>query len=128
MKSTSALSLLRSALLCGGILLASGCSEDPKHLPELSIDQIAQGAPEAFRGAPAEIGQLAADAANAIAAGDHATAWDKLQTLQGAPDLTPSQRDFVAQSIASVGQALQEAEAAGQEAAQQALEFHRANK
>lgn len=128
MKPPSPRSFLHAALLCGSILLTPGCSEDPKHLPELSINEIAEGAPEAFRGAPADIGQLAADAANAIAAEDHPTAWSKLQALQASPDLTPAQRDFVAQSIAAVSQALEAAEAAGNEAAQQLREFHRANK
>lgn len=128
MKPSSSLALLNSAIVCGLLTISTGCSEDPKHLPELSINQIAEGAPEAFRGAPAEIGQMAADAANAIAAEDHPTAWAHLQALQASPDLTPAQRDFVAQSIAAVSQALEAAEAAGNEAAQQLREFHRANK
>jgi hypothetical protein len=128
MKPSSVLPFFNTAILCGALAFSSGCSEDPKHLPELSINQIAEGAPEAFRGAPAEVGQLAADAANAIAAEDHPTAWEKLQALQASPDLTPAQRDFVAQSITAVSQALEAAEAAGNEAAQQLREFHRANK
>lgn len=109
------------------LALASGCSKELP-APEISTAQIVAGAPEAFKGAPAEVQTLAAEAAEAIGKQDYPTAWDRLQTLSGTPNLTDAQKEFVAGSIATVGAEMNKAEESGNEAAQEALRIHRANK
>ncbi len=105
----------------------SGCSKE-QPLAEVTTAQIVAGAPEAFKGAPANVQTLAAEATEAIGKQDFPTAWDRLQTLNGTPNLTDAQKEFVATSIATVGAEMNKAEESGNEAAQEALKFHRANK
>jgi hypothetical protein len=115
-----------AALLILAIAVA-GCGRSGPP-PELSTEQISNNAPGVFDGAPAEVRQLASDVVDAIGGQDFTTAWTKLQELDSRPELTPAQREFVAQSMASVGAEVRNAEQAGNEAAQRVLEFHRANK
>lgn len=105
---------------CGG-----GESEPP---PAISAEEISGNVPDVFKGASAEVRELATAVVEAIANQDFTAAWGHLQDLNLKPGLTDEQKDFVAQSIASVGAELQKAEEAGNEAAQRALQFHRANK
>jgi hypothetical protein len=116
------------SLLGAAVILVAGCGSDSEPPPVLSTEQITSSAPGVFDGAPAEVRQLASDAVEAINNQDYPTAWDKLQELNSLPDLTDEQKDFVAQSIASVGAQVQQAEESGDEAAQEVLKFHRANK
>lgn len=126
MKSTFPAAFLAIASLL--VLLMTGCERAAK-LPEaISTEQITGNVPEVFKGASAEVRQLAADVVEAISQKDFATAWGKLQDLNAREGLTPGQKDFVAQSIASVGAEVQKAEETGNEEAQKALQFHRANK
>jgi len=118
---------LAFVLLGVALLLNSGCSSE-KAPPEISTSQIVSGAPDVFKGATAETQKLAADAVEAIGKQDFTTAWEKLQTLNATPNLTEPQKEFVAASIASVGAEVNKAEESGNEAAQEALKFHRANK
>ncbi len=125
--------MFRSSLivccLAVSLFAVTGCGERGAPQPKaLTADQITGSVPEVFKGAPAEVAQLAADVVDAIGKQDFTTAWDKLQTLNASPGLSDAQKDFVASSIASVGAEVQKAEGSGDEAAQQALEFHRANK
>jgi hypothetical protein len=120
--------LLFLCLLALGSLVLTGCGDNTEPPPPISTEQITGAAPDVFNGAPAELRQLAADAVAAINGQDFPTAWDKLQELNAREGLTDAQKDFVAQGIASVGAEVQKAEQAGDEAAQKALEFHRANK
>lgn len=109
-------------------LTAAGCGRDAK-LPEaISTQQVAAGVPEAFKGAKPEVQTLVSEIVDAIGKQDYPAAWDKLQTLNARPGLTDAQKEFVASSIASVGAEVNKAEESGNEAAQQALQFHRANK
>lgn len=110
-----------------GLALLTGCSKE-QPLPEIDTAQIVAGAPEAFQGAPADVQKLAAEVAEAINAQDFTTAWERLQTLNGTPNLTEAQKEFVASSIATVGAEVNKAEESGNEAAQEALRIHRANK
>ena len=121
MKSILALAL--AAVAC----LTCGCGSE-KAPPEISTSQIAAGAPDVFKGASAETQKLAAEAVEAIGKQDFTTAWEKLQTLNATPNLTEPQKEFVAASIASVGAEVNKAEESGNEVAQEALKFHRANK
>ncbi|MGE3309658.1 MAG: hypothetical protein AB7O66_06785 [Limisphaerales bacterium] len=107
--------------------LAAGCSKD-QSAPEISTTEIVAGAPEAFRGAAADLQSLAAEVVDAIGKQDYPTAWERLQTLNAAPNLTDPQKEFVAASIATVGAEMNKAEESGNEAAQEALRIHRANK
>ncbi len=106
---------------------ASGCSKE-EVVPELTANEVVSGAPEAFKGASAEVQKLAADAAAAISNQDYPTAWEHLQALNSNANLTDAQKEFVAASIAAVGAEMNKAEEAGNEAAEEALRFHRANK
>lgn len=116
------------ALLAGLTLaFASGCSKD-QPAPEISTAQIVAGAPEAFKGAPATVQTMAAEIVDAIGKQDYPAAWERLQTLNGTPNLSDAQKEFVAASIATVGAEMNKAEESGNEAAQEALKFHRANK
>jgi len=109
------------------IACASGCTKE-QPLAEVTTAQIVAGAPEAFKGSPTEVQTMAAEAVDAIGKQDYPTAWDRLQTLNGTPNLTDAQKEFVAASIATVGAEMNKAEESGNEAAQEALKFHRANK
>lgn len=124
MKSVSTFTL---ALALASALLAPGCSRE-KAPADITTAQIVAGAPEAFKGAPADVQKLAAEITDAIGKQDFPTAWDKLQSLNSQPNLTDAQKEFVASSITSVGAEVNKAEASGNEAAQEALKFHRANK
>lgn len=117
-----------AGLLAAFALLGGGCGESSTPLQEISTQEIVGNVPGVFDGAPAEVRQLAADVVAAIEQQDFTTAWDKLQVLGGREGLTDAQKEFVAESLASVGAEVQKAEEAGNEAAQQALQFHRANK
>ncbi len=119
--------LILSACALGAVLLVSGCSKE-QAAPEISTADIVAGAPEAFKGAPADVQSLAAEIVAAINSQDFPTAWGKLQILNDTPNLSDPQKEFVAASIASVGAEVNKAEEAGNEAAQEALNFHRANK
>lgn len=117
------------ALLAAGAILAfAGCGDSAKQPKAISTQQVVAGAPDAFKGAPAAVQTLAAEIVEAINKQDYPTAWDKLQTLNAQPGLTEPQKEFVASSISSVGAEVNKAEASGNEAAQEALKFHRANK
>lgn len=123
--------MIPAAFLAGAslvVLLTTGCEREAKQPEAISTEQITGNVPEVFKGAPAEVRQLAADVVEAINQQDFATAWGKLQDLNAREGLTPGQKDFVAQSIASVGAEVQKAEETGNEEAQKALQFHRANK
>ena len=108
-------------------LIVAGCGRSGPP-PEMTAEEITSNAPGIFDGASTEVRQLAGDVVDAISRQDFTTAWTKLQELDSRPELTPEQREFVAQSMASVGAEVRSAEQAGNEAAQQVLEFHRANK
>lgn len=119
---------LAATLLTLGLCLSSGCGRESEQPAVLTSEQITGSVPDVFKGAPADIGQLAADVVDALGKQDYTTAWAKLQELNVRPELTPDQKAFVAESIASVGAEVNKAEESGSEAAQQALEFYRANK
>lgn len=106
----------------------SGCGQGPGHPKEISTKEVATGVAEIFKAAKPETRQLALDISAAIEKQDFPGAWEKLQILAQVPDLTDSQKEFVASSTAAVGAEVNKAEAAGDEAAKQAMEFHRANK
>ncbi|MBL9126232.1 MAG: hypothetical protein JNL97_01235 [Verrucomicrobiales bacterium] len=112
--------------LCVSVLV-SGCGKESLP-PQVSTAQVVAGAPEMFKGAPADVQKLAAEAAEAIGKQDYPTAWDRLQTLNATPNLTDAQKEFVASSVAAVGAEMNKAEETGNEAAQEALRIHRANK
>jgi hypothetical protein len=120
--------IILCSILGAAALVLAGCGSDSEPPPVITTQEITGTAPDVFNGAPADVRQLAADAVEAINSQDYTTAWDKLQELNTREGLTDEQKDFVAQSIASVGAEVQRAEQAGDEAAQKALEFHRANK
>ncbi len=109
-------------------LLTSGCDRGSKAPELISTDQVSSGVPEMFKSAPTEVRQLATEAAEAIKSQEFAVAWEKLQALNSRTGLTDDQKAFVAQSISSVGAEMQKSEESGNEAAEQALKFHRANK
>lgn len=122
-------SLLPSLLLAAGLAwVAAGCGDSAKQPPAISTQQVAAGVPDAFKGAPAAVQTLVAEIVKAIDEKDYPTAWDRLQTLNARPGLTDAQKEFVASSIASVGAEVNKAEETGNEAAQEALRIHRANK
>ncbi len=110
------------------LLLAAGCTRESEQPVILTQEQITGNVPEVFKGAPPEVAQLAADVVESVGAKDSTTAWAKLQQLNARPDLTEEQKTFVAESISSLGAEVNKAEQAGDEAAQKALEFYRANK
>jgi hypothetical protein len=118
---------LSLALFAAAVVSLSGCSKE-QPLKEITAAEIVAGAPEAFQGAPADVQTLAAEAAEAISKQEFPTAWDRLQALNGSPNLTDAQKEFIATSIATVGAEMNKAEESGNEAAQEALKFHRANK
>lgn len=120
--------LLRSLAVVVLSLALAGCEKPAAQPKEISSAQIVGSAPEVFKGAPQEVQQLASDVVEAINKQEFTTAWDKLQELNTKPGLTDAQKEFVAESISSVGAEVQKAEGSGNEAAQKALEFHRANK
>ena len=119
--------LLLLPLVACSLLLSAGCGKESPP-PAVAVDQIAAGVPEAFKGAPAAVQTLVKEIVDAIGQQDFPTAWDKLQELNARPGLTDAQKEFVAGSIASVGAEVNKAESTGDEAAKQAIEFHRANK
>lgn len=114
--------------LSAAALLLTGCDREAAQPKEITSSQIVGSAPEVFKGASQETQQLASDVVEAINKQDFATAWAKLQDLNVREGLTDAQKQFVAESISSVGAEMQKAESSGNEAAQKALEFHRANK
>lgn len=121
--------LVLASFLSAGLLFAgAGCGESHKQPAAITTQQVAAGVPEAFKGAPAEVQTLVADIVKAIGEQDYPTAWDKLQTLNARPGLSDAQKEFVASSISSVGAEVNKAEESGNEAAQEALKIHRANK
>lgn len=120
--------ILRILVLAAAAATLSACEREAKQPEALTSEQITGSVPEVFKGADAESRQLAADVVDAIGKQDYATAWAKLQDLNARPNLTDAQKEFVASSIASVGAEVNKAEESGDEAAQEALQFHRANK
>jgi len=120
--------LLRTLCLAALAATLPACEREAKQPGALTNEQITGSVPEVFKGADPETRQLAADVVDAIGKQDYPTAWAKLQELNGRPGLTDAQKEFVASSIASVGAEVNKAEETGNEEAQQALEFHRANK
>lgn len=117
------------ALLLAAACVAFGaCSREGAAPKAISTQEVSGNVPEVFKGAPPAVRQLAAEVVDAIGKQDYAAAWEKLQTLNARPGLTDAQKEFVASSIASVGAEVQKAEATGNEAAQEAMKIHRANK
>lgn len=119
--------LILLPLVAACLVFTAGCGKDAPP-PAVAVDQIAAGVPEAFKGAPPAVQTLVKEIVDAIGQQDFPTAWDKLQELNARPGLNDAQKEFVAGSIASVGAEVNKAENTGDEAAKQALEFHRANK
>ena len=116
---------LASALATAAI---SGCDQGARQPKTLTPTEVSGGAPAAFKDAPPAVKQLALEIADAITKQDFTTAWERLQSLNARPGLTDAQKEFVASGIASVGAEMQKAETTGNEAAQEALRIHRANK
>ncbi len=120
--------LLRSLTAVFASALLAGCGRNPEPPAAISTDEITGSAASVFNAADAEIRELMTEAVAAIQQQDLPVAWEKLQILSGRADLSPEQQEFVAQSIAAVGAEMDRAALSGNQAAQQALEFHRANK
>ena len=108
--------------------VGAGCGPGPGLPKEVTSKEVESGVTEIFKTAKPEVRKLAEEVAEAIKKQDFTSAWDKLHTLGEQPGLTDPQKSFVASSTASVGAEVNKAEAAGDETAKQALEFHRANK
>lgn len=109
-------------------LSLAGCGKGAGLPKEISTREVETGVAAIFKTATPETRKLAEEVVAAIQKQDFPTAWEKLQTLGQQPGLSDSQKEFVASSTASVATEVRKAEASGDEAAKQALEFHRANK
>jgi len=123
--------LLHLLLSAGGMMLVTLCagcgrtSEPPATIP---LSEAPTGVRSAFAGASAGIRQEAEAAAEGIAGGDYVGSLGRLQDLGANPELTPEQRQALAQSQAAVMIKLTEAAEAGDTRAAEAMETHRARK
>jgi hypothetical protein len=124
---SSHLQLLVTSLALAAFV-GTGCGPGAGLPKEVTTQEVESGVTELFKTAKPEARKLAEEIAEAIKKQDFTSAWDKLHTLAEQPGLTDPQKSFVASSTASVGAEVNKAEATGNEAAKQALEFHRANK
>lgn len=114
--------------LATALAVTTGCGPGAGLPKEISAQEVESNVTAIFQSAPAETRKLAEEVADAIQKQDFTTAWDKLQALGEKTGLTDAQKAFVASSTASVGAEVNKAGAAGDEKAQEAIEFHRANK
>ncbi len=122
------LPVLFAVALALAIPTISGCDREARQPKALTTTEVSGGAPAAFKDAPPAVKQLVTELSDAIAKQDFTTAWERLQTLNARPGLTDAQKEFVASGITSVGAEMQKAETTGNEAAQETLRIHRANK
>jgi hypothetical protein len=114
-------------LLSAALLVLSGCGGAGDAPAEVSAQDVPQKVGAAFADAPAETRKAAEEmAADVSTKPDEAIRG--FEQMSQRPELTPAQRDAMAQAMAAAISELQKAAAAGNAQAQQALEARAARK
>jgi hypothetical protein len=111
------------------VLLAGlGCDRASKPLPPLPLDQMPAALDKAFSKAATDTKELAGSIAASVRSQDYAKAYSDLQTLVGKPKLSREQADVTARGMITVHDALESAQASGDAAAAQTLQYNRQNR
>lgn len=118
---------LALALVAAG-LAASGCGKGGDSPTAADLSAAPGVVKSAFSKSSAEVQAAAAKAAEDIASGNYVESVGDLGELSSRTDLTPEQRQALAQSQIAVMQKLSEAAANGDQKAAEAMELHRARK
>jgi hypothetical protein len=120
--------ILLLTLLTMSLLACCSCGKNGDAPQAVSLTEASSAVKSAFAAAPAELKQSADAAAQGIADGQYVSSFVQLDDLASRPELTPEQRESLAQSQVAVMLKLTEAAAQGDENAAKALEVHRARK
>ena len=115
-------------MMVAGLMIAAGCSRKEPAVPTASVEETAPALESAFKGAPQEAREQAAQAVTALQSQNDGAALTQLQELSQRPSLTPEQRQAAMNSWWAVNARLRQAAAGGNTAAQELLEKHRATK
>jgi hypothetical protein len=110
-------------------LAVAGCRPGGEPPEALAEEQVPGAVEEAFQGGQSpEVQQAVRNVLAAVEANDDARAYVLLQELLARRDLTPEQRETATRAMISVGQRLNSAAAAGDQAAEKVVNVHQANK
>jgi hypothetical protein len=121
--------LFRSlSLLLFVLLAASSCDRASKPLPPLPVDQLPGALEKAFSKAESDTKELASSVVASVRSQDYAKAYGDLQALVGKPKLSREQKDVTARGMITVHDALEAAQANGDAAAAQTLQYNRQNR
>lgn len=118
------------------LVLACGCSKQPAPPAPVSAEEAPQTLqqvfkPEATPGKKTqdpEVRRLVNEAAEYLQARDYGRAIFSLQALSMRSDLTAEQRDYATRAMATAQQQLEQAAAAGNAQAREALDYRRRTK
>jgi hypothetical protein len=110
------------------LLAGSSCDRASKPLPPLPLDQMPAALEKAFSTAKPGTKELAGSVAASVRSQDYAKALSGLQTLVGEPKLSREQADVTARGMITVHDALESAQASGDAAAAQTLQYNRQNR
>jgi hypothetical protein len=110
------------------LLVGASCNRSPKPPVPLPLEQVPAALEKAFTKAEPEAKELAALIATSVRSQDYSKAYLGLQDLVGKAKLSREQADVTSRGMLSVHEALQSAQAKGDAAAAQTLDFQRQNK
>ncbi len=126
------MSLASSARIASAVLLALvvslGCKPQIVAPEPLPVDQLAGALEKAFSSAPAQAKDMATEVAAAVRAQDYAKAQPQLQVLAGLPKLSKEQISVTTRGLVTLNEALQNAQAQGDQKAAQTLQNYRSTK
>jgi len=106
----------------------AGCKKKDAGASGIAAEQVPATVETAFRSAPEEVRQQAAEAVTAIQSQNDGAAFVQFQTLSSRPDLTAEQRQAAFDSWMVANLRLQQSAAGGNNAAKELLEKYRASK
>lgn len=115
------------AVLIPGLLFTA-CHKNTEPPPPLPVEQIAAEFQKTFGTAPEPLKKLALEISAAVTGKKYAPAFEGLQTLLNVPDLKDDQRTLASRAMLTVSTLLQEAQAQGDQTAEETLKVYRANR
>lgn len=125
MKSSLVLGPLVGLLLAAGLM---GCGRGGAAPEAVPVGEAPSKVRQAFDSSGAELKKAADEASQALADGAYDVSLGRIADLSARADLSPEQRQALAQSRIAVMRKLQEQAAAGDAKANQIMEMHRASK
>ena len=110
------------------LLVAEGCNRSDSPLPPLAMKELPAAFEKAFSKAKPEVKELANQIVKSIQAQDYSKAFEDIQSLSSAAELTKEQICTVARGRLTINELLNSAEDKGDEKAAATLENYRRTK